>query len=381
MQYYKINLAKEEMEDDMEALKANQNAFIGGQIAAARKKQRITQDELSSTLGFKDRQILSNIEKGIRAVKPEELSVIMQTLDQPLEYFTDPYQLPADQLFSWRADSEEASKQCEPKARGTVSSFLRFSQLTGEALTPIIPRLSLPPKPSFEDAINIAEQLSSFLGLTDKAGHERAETACEKLHIEIFYVDMPNEVSGSSVLLDDFCALFVNRNHTLGRRNFSLAHELFHVLTWDTIRPEHFAPEDEGKAHKRSEQLANKFASALLIPFDDVSLRWKKFDGDNLKQWIESTADDLHVSPPALFWRLVNLGELKPGDYPENLDAPYSDDKPAPPAYSEKFVRMMKQVFEAGEVSVRKVANTLDCTFEYLEEVFASHQLKAPFEL
>ncbi len=365
----------------MEALKANQRAFIGKQIATARKAKNITQDELSCALGFKDRQILSNIEKGIRAVKPEELGVIMQTLDQPLDYFTDPYQLPADQLFSWRADSKEASKQCEPKARGTVSSYRRFAQITGEGLTPIIPRLSLPPKPSFEDAINIAEQLSSFLNLDKKPGYERAETACERLKIEIFYVDMPNEVSGSSVLLDNFCALFINRNHTLGRRNFSLAHELFHVLTWDTIRPEHFAPEDEGKAHKRSEQLANKFASALLIPFNDVSTRWNDFDGSNLKEWLEDMARKFHVSAPALFWRLVNLGELKPNDYPENLHAPYSDDNPAPPAYSEKFVRMMKQVFESGDVSVRKVAKSLDCTFECLTEVFASHHMEAPFEL
>ncbi len=42
---------------------------------------------------------------------------------------------------------------------------------------------------------------------------------------------------------------------------------------------------------------------------------------------------------------------------------------------------MMHRVFEDGDVSVRKTAKTLGCTFEYLEEVFSSHHLEAPFEL
>jgi Zn-dependent peptidase ImmA (M78 family)/transcriptional regulator with XRE-family HTH domain len=357
------------------------NRFIGGQIAAARKTAKITQDELSETLGFKDRQILSNLEKGIRKAKPEELVVVMEVLNKPIEYFTDPYQLPANQLFSWRAKTEEAMRESEPKARGTVSAFRRFAQITKAGLTPIIPRLALTPKSSYEDVMAIAEQLVGFLDLGELPGHTRTEAVCKKLNIEIFYLDMPDEVSGSSVLLDDFCALFINRNHPETRRNFSLAHELFHILTWDTFRPEHFSQEDGGKTKKRSEQLADNFASALTIPIHDISKRWKSFDGTDLKGWIEATAEELVVSPPALFWRMVNLGELKPDDLPDNLHAPHADDKPKPPAYSRKFAHMMFQVFDGGEVSVRKTAKTLGCTFEYLEEVFSSHQLEAPFEL
>ncbi len=365
----------------MTAVSHDLTKFIGEQIATARKAAKITQEDLSEKLGFKDRQILSNIEKGIRKLKPEELAVIMEVLGKPIDYFTDPYQLPDNQLFSWRAQSEEAIKQCEPQAKGLISSYRRFARITGEGLVPIIPRLALTPKSSYEDAMDIAGQLAAFLELEKIPGHERAEAACKKLNIEIFYMDLPDEISGSSVLLDDFGAVFINRNHPQGRRNFSLAHELFHVLTWDTFRPEYFAPAEEGKSKKRSEQLADKFASALLIPEPALSERWSRFDGADLKGWIESTADELHISPPALFWRLVNLGELKPADLPINLLAPHADHNPAPPAYSDKFARMMFQVFERGAVSVRKTAKTLGCTFEYLQEVFSSHKLEVPFEL
>ena len=357
------------------------NIFIGRQIAAARKTAKVTQDELSAKLGFKDRQILSNIEKGIRKVKPDELGIIMEVLNKPLEYFSDPYQLPEGQLFSWRAKNEEVIKEIEPKAKGVVSTYRRFAQITREGLTPIIPRLALTPKSSYEDVRTIAEQLVGFLELEKLPGHARAEVVCKKLNIEIFYLDMPDEVSGASVLLDDLCALFINRTHPVTRRKFSLAHELFHVLTWDMFRPEHFSPEDGGKVKKRSEQLADNFASALIIPLGDITERWKLFDDADLKEWIENTAEELHVSPPSLFWRLVNLGELKADDLPEDLHAPHGDGKPKPPAYSRKFADMMFRVFEHGDASVRKTAKTLGCTFEYLEEVFSSHQMEAPFEL
>jgi XRE family transcriptional regulator, fatty acid utilization regulator len=357
------------------------NAFVGRQIAAARKAAKITQDALSERLGCKDRQIFSNIEKGIRKVKPEELGILMEVLNKPVDYFTDPYQLPEGQHFSWRAESEEAIRECEPKAKGVVTSYRRFADLTGKGLVPIIPRLALTPGSSYEDAMAIAEKLAGFLDLNQTSGYARAEKACEKLQIEIFYLDAPNEVSGSSVFLDDFCALFINRNHPETRRNFSLAHELFHVLTWNMFLPEHFSPEDQGITGKRSEQLANKFALALIIPIDDIADRWNRFNGTDLKGWIENTAEELHVSAPALFWRLVNLGKLRADEYPEDLHAPHGDNRPKPPPYSRKFAEMMCEVFERGDVSVRKTAKTLGCTFEYLQEVFSAHHIEAPFEL
>lgn len=356
------------------------NEFIGSQIAAARKSQGITQVELSAKLDFKDRQILSNIEKGIRKVHPNELEIIMGELNKPFEYFSDPYQLPDKPLFSWRAP-EAAAKESEPVAKGLVSAYRRFSDITGTDLTPIIPRLALTSKSSYEDARGITEHLAKFLQLENVPGHARARVACEKLNIEIFYLDIPDAASGASLLLEDFCALFINRSHPETRRNFSLAHELFHILTWDVFPPERFFPEDESKRKVRSEYMADNFAAALIIPLDDIKVRWDRYDGKNLQLWLEETASDLLVSASALFWRLVNIGELKASDRPESLHAPHSDNQPKPAPYSKKFVEMMLTIFENGDVSVRKVAKLLGCTPDYLEGVFSSYKLEAPFEL
>ncbi len=60
-------------------------------------------------------------------------------------------------------------------------------------------------------------------------------------------------------------AVLINRREVAGRRHFDLAHELFHVLTWDTMPPDHVEAAVE-TSRNRVEQLANKFASAVLMP-------------------------------------------------------------------------------------------------------------------
>ena len=64
----------------------------------------------------------------------------------------------------------------------------------------------------------------------------------------------------------------VNRNESEARRYYNLAHELFHALTWDAMKPAHRESNsiDEhisGKrAKQRIEQLADNFAATLLMP-------------------------------------------------------------------------------------------------------------------
>ena len=83
-------------------------------------------------------------------------------------------------------------------------------------------------------------------------------------------VDAIDGVSGAACRLPDLDVVLINRHEVAGRRNFDLAHELFHILTWDAMPPEHLEEATE-TSKIRVEQLANSFASALLMP--EASLR------------------------------------------------------------------------------------------------------------
>ena len=48
--------------------------------------------------------------------------------------------------------------------------------------------------------------------------------------------------------------MLINRDEVPGRRHFDLAHELFHILTWDAMPPDHVeeATETGGEAGSSS---------------------------------------------------------------------------------------------------------------------------------
>ena len=99
-----------------------------------------------------------------------------------------------------------------------------------------------------------------------------------ELGVLVLMVDAIEGVSGAACRLPALDAVLINRREAPGRRHFDLAHELFHILTWDTMPPEHVEDASE-HSKNRVEQLANSFASALLMP-PAVLDRFGPWDGN-----------------------------------------------------------------------------------------------------
>jgi hypothetical protein len=115
--------------------------------------------------------------------------------------------------------------------------------------------------------------------------------------------------SGAACRLPDLDVVLINRDEVPGRQHFDLAHELFHILTWDAMPPVHVEDATETGGASRVEQLANAFASALLMPARIVQAAadWRTLRGDALIAQLNATADRLEVTATALLWRLVSL--------------------------------------------------------------------------
>ena len=118
---------------------------------------------------------------------------------------------------------------------------------------------------------------------------------------------------GSACRLPELDVVLINRHEVIGRRHFDLAHELFHILTWDAMPPEH-SEEAQETGGNRVEQLANNFASAVLMPQATLARygEWASLADDELVAKLNSVADELLVTASALKWRLAALNELKP---------------------------------------------------------------------
>lgn len=76
--------------------------LIGYRVKAAREAAGWTQDCLAEAMDLKDRQSVSDIENGKRALKPDELVLLTDTLDRELDFFLDPFQIAGEAQFSSR---------------------------------------------------------------------------------------------------------------------------------------------------------------------------------------------------------------------------------------------------------------------------------------
>ena len=183
--------------------------------------------------------------------------------------------------------------------------------------------------------------------------------------------------------LPELDAVLIARREVAGRRNFDLAHELFHILTWDAMPPEHveYASDFGGN---RVEQLANNFAAAVLMPTTALASYdgWAQLDMEGLIAQLNHVADELCVTSSALRWRLVALRRLtksKARAIPEaalrnNGRTTHAEEPPA--LFSRPFAGVLAAAVDRGHLSVRRAAALVGLPIEGLEELFAVHRVE-----
>ncbi len=97
-------------------------------------------------------------------------------------------------------------------------------------------------------------------------------------NLTVLWFPMKINISGCCSKTKDDKVIFINTNHTIGRQNFTLAHELYHLLYEDI---EDFIVCGANN-NNQSEINANKFASTFLMP--DSALYWFK-NKNQIEDW------------------------------------------------------------------------------------------------
>jgi Zn-dependent peptidase ImmA (M78 family)/transcriptional regulator with XRE-family HTH domain len=364
--------------------------LIGARIRALREERKLSQEDLARLFGFKDRQTVSAIENGERRVTAEELILAVEKLGQPLDYFTNPFMLVGEGKFSWRQTNVGALRlgAYERSAGRWIAAFRAIAPQVGKAAPLLRRALGLTRHSSFEDAMAAGERFAAEFKLGDIPAMRLAEVMERELGVLVLMVDAIEGVSGAACRLPELDVVLINRHEIAGRRHFDLAHELFHILTWDAMPPEH--SEDASETSKnRVEQLANNFASAVLMPLPvlDRFGDWSNAPAAELPARLNATAQELQVTSTALKWRLVALDRLKQAEARAIPDAALRNNgreqlnEVAPPLFSRPFMEVINLAIDAGRVSMRRAAGLLDLTVEDLGDLFAVHGLEPPADL
>jgi Zn-dependent peptidase ImmA (M78 family)/DNA-binding XRE family transcriptional regulator len=365
---------------------------IGFRVRAAREAKGWTQDELAVLLHLENRQSVSDLENGKRSVRPDELVVLSDALERELDYFVEPFSVAGEAQFNWRVSPkvpESALNEFEDRS-GSLVGLLRWLREQQASNTSALKRnLRLSQHSTFETAQARAEQLGIELELGRTPAHTLLQKVEKQLDIPVLMVDPDTltggSISGATCHLEEMSCILINRKESEARRAYDLAHELFHALTWEAMRPErretNVTHKREPSGRKRIEQLADNFAAALLMPRGTVDELVKPGQPTRITH-LREVATEFGVSNQALAWRLRGLNRIDEETCERLLHSHQSIAPLAmPKLYSSDFVRLLREAIDTGRVSARKVAKTLHLSLDQLTRLFGQYGLSAPFEL
>lgn len=364
---------------------------ISIRLKALRRQRNLSQEEAARLFGFNDRQTISAIETGERRLSAEELVRAVEIFRVPLDFFTDPFLLVGEGKFSWRQNGVigRALLGYEEDAGRVIAAFRTLAPQVGREAPLLRCSLGLSKESSYEDASAAGGRFAGEYKLGNVPAARLAEVMERDLGMLVLMVDPIEGVSGAACRLPELDVVLINRREVAGRRHFDLAHELFHILTWDAMPPDH-VEDIVPKKRSRVEQLADNFASALLMPSTVLGKvgDWSELAGDELIVRLNAVADELRVTASALRWRLVGLGWIDKDigrgiaeDRLRNNGRSKPAEEPLLPLFSPTFVEVIGKAVNEGRVAMRRVLHLLGISIDDLADLFAVHSVEAPYEL
>jgi len=190
-----------------------------------------------------------------------------------------------------------------------------------------------------------------------------------KIGVKIINLPIDSELSGGSIIDQRFgMAILINSNDAPWRRNFDLAHEFFHLITWNFFSSEEVYKRTDNKK-SRVEQLADVFAASLLLPEDEVRKEFEaKSNGKSITYLnLVEIARDFSVSIDALLWRLVSLNLIKKEKVQKELQSGLIKDidrkqrktdwaENEKPYLSDHYISLAIKAFHLGQISKGKLS-------------------------
>lgn len=362
-----------------------QQHLIAQRISYFRNLRNINQQDLSNMMAFNQRQTLSDIERGERQVQADELVRFAEFLEIPAMALLDAYEPALDVEFSWRTDNESAALADFEKRGSNILNLLITLRRKLNIAPVAISSLPLGERNSYEDAQLAAEKFVEEYELGDRPGLV-LHKLYEQLKIDCIYLDLPDHISGAAMASDEALLAVVNANQVRGRRNFDKAHELFHCLTWRTMKPSHIDRVQVNLGTKRSriEQLADAFAGALLMP--KVPLL-RSLPESLTASALMKIANDFEVSFDSIVWRLVSLDRISKTEAKVFLKVErppgngHAANLVSHKLLSESYLKVLSSGITAGLISVRRVADIIGISIDALASTYRQHDLAVPFDL
>jgi Zn-dependent peptidase ImmA (M78 family)/DNA-binding XRE family transcriptional regulator len=358
--------------------------LLGERIRRFRKRLQWTQKDLAGHMGFTAAETISQMEKGEREVKAWELVKLAHVLAVEISQLLEIEEPKAAPQVLWRQAPAADKGQREAQFLGRCQQYATLEELSGAKLVQDFPQKKVAAEHvDFTTATYLAEEIRRELGLGEKPAGNLERTLEARYGVKVWYLDM-EEGSAASAIGPFGPAILMNSKEAPWRRNYNFAHELFHLITWDSLKPALLMKNPELWEHV--EKVANVFASCLLLPGDAVTAEFQLHIVSEKISYVDlvGIARSFDVSTEALLYRLRNLRLLTKETLNSLLNDPRfrSLDRSTmgpcwwtPPTFPERFVRLAFLAYQKGRLSKARLAQLLDTSLLDLADFLQDYGL------
>jgi Zn-dependent peptidase ImmA (M78 family) len=354
---------------------------IGQRLKIAREAIGYTLDKAEKESGI-GASSLSEFENEKREPKFSQLSKLAELYKRSIEFFLTDQSITTEVMLWRRKPSDETmAKENEARFKQLCEQYRKLEALTGEIRKDNLPCVDIKADQFTYREVNLfAEKVQKEFGLGDLPSASLKQTLEEKYYVKIFHLSF---LGGAiSTFSHEFGpAILLNKESKLWRRNFDIAHELFHILTWHIFR---IKDATNAEPADREEQFANVFASRLLLPTDAVKNRIEyamKEKQEISFEALDEIAREFGVSLDALMWRLLYLYN-KPAEQIEkyiahaksiidNLPKRKSDE---PEELPERYCRLATRALREGRLSLMQFAKYMGISYKKAQEYLTADE-------
>ncbi|HAV92819.1 TPA: hypothetical protein DCW38_06530 [candidate division WOR-3 bacterium] len=298
----------------LKAMKVNE------MIKNERELNGLTQKELAEKSGYNNYQTILSMEKGERSISIGDVSRIAKALNLNPEYFlTENFQ--DENPVLWRECKDKSKcRLYENRLKKYLDDYADLKQFLKEHYNKFIPDSMSVIRRRYAEELKsnkykFAGKLASDFRNSYYLGDYPSGTlrkAIADLGILIFTFNLESAGSAASFVNENGAAILINRDNAPWRVNFDIAHELYHILTWNLHK--YIEKNNNFEAGELEEKYANAFAASILMPRSSVLRDFEQLNEG--KQSIDETfiiqgAVKYMVSIQAFMSRLDFLGCLK----------------------------------------------------------------------
>jgi len=233
-------------------------------LRAARNRIGLTLAQVSEKTDI-GTSSLSEFENGKRDPSSAQLVRLAKAFHVPVGYFYGEVELTAEKVL-WRHKPDSPTvEDAEARFVELCRWYRNLEEWAGETSRVALPQFTVPNgELSRRDVMKLAERCRNALELGNHPAMTLLAALEDSAGVKVFHHPLGPDGNAASAVGEFGMAVLLNSDNGPRQRTFDLAHELYHLLTWQSRNNRDVSEANE-------EITADRFAAHLLVPLSRLA--------------------------------------------------------------------------------------------------------------